>query len=93
MKWYHWLAGAGVVVAVAAGLTVLLLKLSQPYALEQWEEDKRNYPDVDHSPPVIEKSDLVQHPITGEWITPEQAEREAKVLRAILCNQGRTEYC
>lgn len=93
MKWYNSLMTAGAIVIAALILAVTLVKINEPEGLDEWKEGQDITIRRVEQPPVATPTNLVQHPVTEEWVTREQIEIEKKIIEAMLCNQGREEYC
>lgn len=90
---FHTIIITAAVVLTGLLLSVTILVATDPHKGKDFNRDTE-FEVIDYSPPpVADYSEYVQHPITGRWITKEQANREAEVIKALLCNQGRTEYC
>lgn len=101
MKIPHLLVIVGTIIVVVAFTAVVILMATDPNRgkdLDRLDYTPPPAPNVTVEPCEIAPTipcgdDLVQHPLTGEWVTKEDLRRQEDTIRAILCNQGRTEYC
>lgn len=96
MKTNHLLIWVGTILVAVAIIAIAIVQSTDPYRGYDFDrKDSVTPAPVTSYIPAPDKypNETVYDPMTGEYITPEQAEMRQETLEALLCSMGEEVYC